>query len=59
VIPIHLHIVFVVKRAITNTVTTRTRCIDHERSEALHPSVDGDLVDLDDAFGEEFFDVSV
>ena len=27
--------------------------------EALDPTVDGDVVDLDAAFGEEFFDVTV
>jgi hypothetical protein len=55
----HLHIGFVDKPAITNTVTTRPRCVDHERSEALHPSVDGDVVDLDAALGEKFFDIAV
>ena len=33
--------------------------VDHLRGEALHPPVDGDLVDVDAAFGEKFFDVAV
>ena len=40
-------------------MTTQPRCIDHERSEALHPSLDGDVVNLDAALGEEFFDIAV
>ena len=55
----HLHIGFVDKPAITNTLTTRPRCVDRERSEALHPSLNGDMVDLDAAFGEKFFDIAV
>jgi hypothetical protein len=55
----HLHIGFVDKPAITNTVTTQPRCVDHERSEAEHPSVEGDMVDLDAALGEKFFDIAV
>jgi hypothetical protein len=55
----HLHIGFVDNPAITNTVTTRPRCVDHERSEALHPSLNGDMVDLDAVLGEKFFDIAV
>jgi hypothetical protein len=54
-----LHIGFLDKPAITNTLTTRPRGVNHERSEALHPSLDGDMVDVDAAFGEKFFDIAV
>jgi hypothetical protein len=30
-----------------------------QRCEPLHPPVDGDLVDLDTTFGQQFFDVSI
>ncbi len=33
--------------------------VDEKRGEALDPSVDGDVVDVDAAFGEDFFDVAV
>jgi hypothetical protein len=35
------------------------RRLDDERGEALHPPVDRDVINLDAAFGEEFFDISV
>ena len=37
----------------------RHRHADDQRREALHPPVDGDAINVDAAFGEEFFDVSV
>ena len=33
--------------------------LDDERREALHPPVDGDVINLDTAFSQEFFDISV
>jgi hypothetical protein len=33
--------------------------VGQHRCEALHPPVDGDVVDLDAAFGEQFLDVTV
>ncbi len=45
--------------AVTDAVTTRPRRVDEQRCEALHPPVDGDVIDLDAAFGEEFLDVAV
>jgi hypothetical protein len=33
--------------------------LGEQRREPLHPPVDGDVVDLDAAFGEEFLDVAV
>jgi hypothetical protein len=32
--------------------------LGEQAAEALHPPVDGDVVDLDAAFGEEFLDVA-
>jgi hypothetical protein len=44
---------------VTDTVTTRPRCVDYERGEALHPPVDRDVIDVDAPFGEEFFNIAV
>jgi hypothetical protein len=33
--------------------------LGEQAREPLHPPVDGDVVDLDTAFGEEFLDVAV
>jgi hypothetical protein len=33
--------------------------VSHQRREAQHPAVDGDMVDLDPALGEQLFDVAV
>jgi hypothetical protein len=33
--------------------------LGEQRCESLHPPVDSDVIDLDAAFGEQFFDVSV
>ena len=37
---------------IANAVTTRPSSVDEKRREALHPSVDGDMVDFDASFGQ-------
>jgi hypothetical protein len=55
----HLHRDFIDEPAITNTATTRPRRVDHEQGEALHPTVNRDVNDLDAAFGEEFFNIAV
>jgi hypothetical protein len=55
----NLHVGFIDEPAITNTVPTRPCGVDHGRGEALHSPVDGDVINVDAAFGEEFFDVSV
>ena len=34
-------------------------CVDEKRREPLDPPVQGDVVDLDAALGEQFFEVSV
>ncbi len=51
-----LHVGLVHEPAVTHRVAARPSCVDEERREALHPPVDGDVVDLDAAFCEEFFD---
>ena len=38
---------------------TRPRRLDDERREALHPPVDGDVVDVDAAFGKQLLHVAV
>ena len=41
---------------IARAVTAWSRRLDDERGEALHPPVDGDVINLDAAFGERFFE---
>ena len=53
------HICFVDEPATAHTVTARPGRFDEQGSEALYPPVDGDVVDVDAAFGEEFFYVAV
>jgi hypothetical protein len=57
--PGHPHVGLIDEPAITRAVPTRSRRFDHERREALHPPVDGHMIHLDAAFGEQFFDVAV
>jgi hypothetical protein len=40
-------------------MATWSGSISQERGEVLHPPVQGDVVDLDPALGQEFFDVAV
>jgi hypothetical protein len=40
-------------------VSVRAGGIDDERGEALHPLVDGGVVNVDAVLGEQFFDVAV
>jgi hypothetical protein len=54
-----LHVGFVDEPAVADTVATWPRSDDDQRAEALHPPVDGDVIDVHAAFGEEFFDISV
>jgi hypothetical protein len=40
-------------------VATRPGSVDQQRREALDPSVDGHVVNVNSSFGHEFFDVSI
>jgi hypothetical protein len=40
-------------------VSAGPRGVDQQRRDALHPPVDGDMVDLDTTLGEELLDVAV
>jgi hypothetical protein len=40
-------------------VPARPSRLGEQRREPLHPSVDGDVVDLDTALGEQLLDVAV
>jgi hypothetical protein len=51
--PSDLHVSLIEEAPITRRVTCRTRGIDELRGEALDPSGDGDVVDLDSAFGQQ------
>jgi hypothetical protein len=57
--PGNLHIGFIDEPAVTDTVPGRPRCVDDQRGETLHPPVDGDVINVDAAFGEELSDISV
>ena len=50
---------YVREPAVTDAVPARPRSLDDERGEALHPPVDGDVIDLDAAFGQQLFDIAV
>ena len=45
--------------SIADAVTTWPRRVDQQRREALDLSVDRDVINLDSAFGQEFFHVSI
>ncbi len=44
--------------AVTHRVTTRPGGVDEQGREALHPAVDGDVIDLNSTLGEEFLDIA-
>ena len=44
--------------AVADTLTAGSGGLGEQRREPLHPPEDGDVVDLDTAFGEQFFDVA-
>jgi hypothetical protein len=54
-----LHIGLVHLPAISHAMPARPGGLGQQRHEPQHPPVDGDVVDLDAALGEEFFDVAV
>jgi hypothetical protein len=54
-----LHIGLVDLPAIADAVAAGPGGLGQQRREPLDPAVDGDVVDLDPAFGEEFFEVAV
>jgi hypothetical protein len=58
-LPGHLHLGFVDLPAVTDGVPTRPSGLGQQRREPQHPPVDRDVVNLDPALGEEFFDVAV
>ena len=64
--PIHLppntsdfHVGLINEPAVTDTVTARSRSVDQQRCEALNPSVDRDVINIDPAFREELFHVTI
>ena len=57
--PGHFHVGFVDEPAVPDTVPTRTRGLDQYRREALHPPVQGDVVDHDSAFRERLFEITI
>jgi hypothetical protein len=54
-----LHIGLVDLPAISNAMSARPSSLGQQRCEPLHPSVDGDVVGLDPAFGEQLLDVTI
>jgi hypothetical protein len=57
--PSHLGGGLVHEPAVAHGVPAGTASLGQQRLEALHPAVDGDVVDLDAPFGEQFLDVAV
>ena len=43
---------------VTQSVPTRPRSLDELRGEALHPPVDGHVINSDTALGQQFLDIS-
>ena len=54
-----LHIGFVDEPAVTDGISVRVGCVDQYRCEALHPSEQRDVINLDTAVGEKFFEIAV
>jgi hypothetical protein len=44
---------------VSDAMTARPSRVDQQRCEALHPSVDGDVINLDASLGRQFLDVSL
>ena len=55
----NFHIGLIDEPVVTNSVTARFRCFDQLRRESLHPPVDGDVINLETAFREEFLNVAI
>jgi hypothetical protein len=55
----HLHLGLVHLPAVTDGVSAGSGGVGQQRRAAPHPSIDGDVVDLDTPLGEEFLDVAV
>ena len=58
-LPGDLDVGLVHELAITRAASAGSCRVDQQWGEALHPAVDGDVVNGDAAFGEQFFDVAV
>jgi hypothetical protein len=54
-----LDVGFIYEPAVTDAVSAWSSRLDDQRGEALHPPVDRDVINLDAALGEQFFDISV
>jgi hypothetical protein len=57
--PSHSHVGLIYEPAVTNTVPARPRDLDDQWREALHPPVDGGVIDVHAAFRQEFSHVSL
>src|SRR6266511_927470 len=55
----HLHIGLLDSPAVTDGMAAGPRGVGQQRREPLHPPVDGDVVDLDAALGEQLLHVAV
>ena len=53
------HVGLVDEPTVTYQVAARPRRIREERSEALHPSVDGDVIDLDPTLTDQLFNIPI
>jgi hypothetical protein len=58
-LPSDLHVGLVHEPAISYSVPAGAGGLCQQRREPLHPSVDGDVVDLDPAFSQQLLNVAV
>jgi hypothetical protein len=54
-----LDIRFIDEPAISRDMSAGTGCVDEQRREPLHPTVDRDVIDIDASLSQQFFHVAV
>ena len=57
--PVDLHVRLVHEPPITRAVPAEPGGVEQQRGEPLHPSVDRDVINLDSALEQEFFNVAI
>ena len=55
----HLDVGFVDVPAAADVIAARVGRVDQDRSEALHPTEQRDVINADTPFGEEFFEITI
>jgi hypothetical protein len=57
--PGHLDVGLVDEPSAARRVAARAGCVDQQWGEALHPSEQGDVVDLDASLGQQFLKIAI